>query len=81
MPDFRTAQHGSDRSPADSEHVLACHCCRYMEGGDLFNALHRGNKGNLTWYKRWAAPRRQRSWFGDARQPRLTCIHFAAVQT
>lgn len=25
-------------------------------GGDLFNALHRGHKGNLTWHKRSANP-------------------------
>jgi hypothetical protein len=25
-------------------------------GGDLFNALHRGHKGNLTWHKRSSNP-------------------------
>jgi hypothetical protein len=25
-------------------------------GGDLFNALHRGHKGNLTWHRRSANP-------------------------
>lgn len=26
--------------------------CRYLENGDLFNALHRERKANITWYRR-----------------------------
>ena len=37
--------------------VFTCHHpAEYMEGGDLFNALHRDRKGNLTWYKRSTDP-------------------------
>jgi len=28
----------------------------YMEGGDLFNALHKHNSSGLTWYRRCGAP-------------------------
>ena len=32
------------------------HGVEYMEGGDLFNALHKHNSSGLTWYRRFATP-------------------------